>query len=306
MGQQQSAEKSASSRIGTPQPEKEKKINRRVSIQALSHGRATPADPSASKDNAVAQTTPQHLEKPALQQYLQSASSDYPTKGVKIPERSTSRASSNSKKHEVQQRPERQALQQQPPVSVPQSSSPMDVPTSKMKAEGSNSRGTQDDFDEKRFEEKAGSYHDRRYTPVAQLRPPRLPLPIADVSIPESPTLAPIDKGNADVPLFEADEPLSSADADLQRRGSVLSSTTPSEEDVGDELQPYAVDTASQLVPTVIEWKGPGNKVYVTGTFANWEKKYRLHQRCVHIFLLVYRLASAVSPSALRPQCIAT
>jgi len=74
MGQQQSSEKSSGSRSGTPQAERDRKINRRVSIQALSQGRATPVDPSATKDTAVAQTTSQHFEKPALQQYLQNAS----------------------------------------------------------------------------------------------------------------------------------------------------------------------------------------------------------------------------------------
>jgi hypothetical protein len=29
----------------------------------------------------------------------------------------------------------------------------------------------------------------------------------------------------------------------------------------------------------VIEWKQGGKKVYVTGTFAGWNKKYRLNRR---------------------------
>lgn len=37
----------------------------------------------------------------------------------------------------------------------------------------------------------------------------------------------------------------------------------------------------AQLVPTLIEWNHGGEIVYVTGTFTNWEKKYRLHQRSV-------------------------
>lgn len=32
------------------------------------------------------------------------------------------------------------------------------------------------------------------------------------------------------------------------------------------------------MVPTVISWNGNGEKVYVTGTFANWERKFRLRR----------------------------
>jgi hypothetical protein len=138
------------------------------------------------------------------------------------------------------------------------------------------------DTPEEHFDEENNPYMDRRYTPVAQLRPPRLPLPIADVAIPESPNLLPVDKGNADVPIFETDDPLSAVEPTPRRQSSMLSSQAESEEEVGEELQPYPVEnTAAQTVPTVIEWNHGGHKVYVTGTFANWERKYRLHQRYV-------------------------
>lgn len=185
-------------------------------------------------------------------------------------ERSTS-GSSRDKKSDLEHRPKEP--RHQIPVPVPQTSGPMDVPASRSKQ----------DTIEERFEEHRNIYNDRRYTPVAQTRPPRLPLPIADVSIPESPTLLPVDRSNADVPIFETDDPLSAIEPSLRRKSSMLSeTTTQSEEDVGDELQPFPVDANSQTVPTVIEWNHGGHKVYVTGTFANWEKKYRLHQRCVH------------------------
>jgi hypothetical protein len=94
--------------------------------------------------------------------------------------------------------------------------------------------------------------------------------------------LLPVDKGNADVPIFETDDPLSAVEPEPRRKSSMLSTTTSSEEEVGEELQPFAVEpTTSQTVPTVIEWNHGGQRVYVTGTFANWEKKYRLHQRYV-------------------------
>lgn len=273
MGQQQSAEKGSTSRSNSLQPERDRRVNRRISIQALSQGRGTPVDPAASQETAVAQPTSQHLEKPALQQYLQNSSPEQNARAGKI-ERSVSR-SSKEKKSELEYRPK--DSRNQLPIPVSQSSSgPMDVPASRSKQ----------DTIEERFAEQQNAYNDRRYTPVAQTRPPRLPLPIADVPIPESPTLVPVDRSNADVPIFETDEP--AVQSPLRRKSSMLSeATTYSEEDVGDELQPYAVDPGSHTVPTVIEWNHGGHKVYVTGTFANWEKKYRLHQRWVsHLSIL--------------------
>ena len=156
-------------------------------------------------------------------------------------------------------------------MAVPQAVGPMDVPTSKSKQE-------EDRFDERPIAH-SQPHEDRRYAPTAQLRPPRLPLPIADVPVPESPTLMPVDKGNADVPIFETDDPLTVVEPQIRRRSSMLSTNTQSEDEVGEELQPYAVHPSTQTVPTVIEWNRGGHKVYVTGTFANWEKKYRLHPR---------------------------
>lgn len=271
MGNQQSSEdkKSASSRSGTPQAEKDRKIGRRISIQALSQGRGTPVDASATKDIAIAQTTSQHLEKPQLQQYLQAASPDTHPKSGRV-DRSGSRAS-KEKRSDLEHRPRPQAPMEQQPLPMPQPVGPMAVPMSKSKQ------------DEERFNEPpiahSQPFDDRRYAPVAQLRPPRLPLPIADVPIPESPTLLPVDKSNADVPLFETDDPLTGSDPPLRRKSSMLSTNTQSEDEVNEELQPYAVNPTTQTTPTVIEWNQGGNKVYVTGTFANWERKYRLHAR---------------------------
>ncbi len=106
-------------------------------------------------------------------------------------------------------------------------------------------------------------------------RPPRLPLAIADeVRAPDSPTLEPVGTATEEISIFDDDEP------ELPRKSSMLSSATIEEEDVGNELQPYAVDTGGvNVVPTKIEWKGTGERVYVTGTFAHWDKKFRLHKR---------------------------
>ncbi len=270
MGNQQSSEekKSSSSRSGTPQADKDRKVNRRTSIQALSQGRGTPVDAAATRDIAVAQTTSQHFDKPQLQQYLQNASPDS-VKSGRV-ERSASRTSKD-KRNDLEHRP-RHTPPPQLPLAVSKPVGPMDVPVSKSKQ------------DEDRFNElpiaHSQPYEDRRYAPAAQLRPPRLPLPIADVPTPDSPTLLPVDKASdADIPLFSDDGPLSLAEPHIRRRSSVLSTNTQSEDEVGEELQPYAVNPTTQTTATVIEWNHGGNKVYVTGTFANWEKKYRLHPR---------------------------
>ncbi|KAF7591278.1 hypothetical protein BBP40_001787 [Aspergillus hancockii] len=50
------------------------------------------------------------------------------------------------------------------------------------------------------------------------------------------------------------------------------------DDEVLDELEPYTSSGVGRPVSTTIEWAAPGEKVYVTGTFVNWEKKFRLHR----------------------------
>lgn len=109
--------------------------------------------------------------------------------------------------------------------------------------------------------------------PSQTQRPPRLPLPIEEeVYTPGSPIISP-----ADITSALNQDPL---EAGLPRRSSLLSSTTADDDDVGDELQAYGVDPGvKRAVPTLVEWKGQGDKVYVTGTFAGWNKKFRLHRK---------------------------
>lgn len=99
-------------------------------------------------------------------------------------------------------------------------------------------------------------------------RPPRLPLPIEEeVHTPGSPIIAPAD---IDAPVLDVE----SLDGEaLPRRTSALSNTTIDEEDA-EELR---VDKTGATVPTTFEWSGPGEKVYVTGTIFQWNKKHRLH-----------------------------
>ena len=66
----------------------------------------------------------------------------------------------------------------------------------------------------------------------------------------------------------------------------VSQTTLDDDDDVGDELPP--VDPSRPTVETTIEWNYSGHRVYVTGTFANWEKKFRMHHRYVWIFLCLF------------------
>lgn len=258
MGNQQSATRGGSE---SSTKEKEKKVNRRVSIQALSYGKSTVADPSASSASATAQSiSQQHVHRPALREKLQASHSpDIPTKLSNAITRSSSQGSGTSEKKDVAHHPKEQ------PAPATSPAEPMKVPTIP--------KSKQDEFDDSTF---------RHYTPVSQMRPPRLPIPIADAHvapIPESPTLGPIQTRNEDVSFIEYDVPVSHHEQRLRRRDSMLSYTTQDDEEVG-ELQPYAVDTnGGKLVPVHIVWKDGGDKVYVTGTFARWEAKYKLHKR---------------------------
>ncbi|KAJ0294926.1 hypothetical protein CBS470a_000432 [Colletotrichum nupharicola] len=100
-------------------------------------------------------------------------------------------------------------------------------------------------------------------------RPPRLPLPIEEeIHTPGSPIIAPADNGEASVTEVEA------LDSDgMTRKSSALSTTTVDEED-GEEL---FVDKTRPTVPTRLEWRRGGGKIYVTGTIFQWNRKQRLH-----------------------------
>jgi hypothetical protein len=252
MGNQQSAPKGG----GDVATRRDKQVSKRVSVQGLSQGKSTVANPSASKAGATAQTAaPKHAQKPAMQQLQKAQSPELPTKPA-IAEKTT-----KTEKKDVPHDYKEQT------ATAPSSAEPMDVPTS-------ISRSRQDDFDESNFS--------RHYTPVSQMRPPRLPLPIADAQVdpvPESPTLGPVQTENGDVSNLYDDDPVSATDEKLRRKDSMLSATTQDDEEVG-ELQPYAVDTTgAKLVPVPIVWRHGGDKVFVTGTFATWQRKFKLHKR---------------------------
>ena len=102
-------------------------------------------------------------------------------------------------------------------------------------------------------------------------RPPRLPLPIEEeVHTPGSPIIAPTDIGQS----IEDVDGLESEGSGLPRPSSNLSNSSLIEDDDAEELR---VDKNKPTVPTRLEWTRGGEKVYITGTIFQWNRKTRLH-----------------------------
>jgi hypothetical protein len=103
-------------------------------------------------------------------------------------------------------------------------------------------------------------------------RPPRLPLPIEEeVHTPGSPVIPPQDITSAIEPIDD--------EAELTKKTSMLSTTTADDEEIGDDAYFFQDSSGQPLVPTLIEWRQGGDKVYLTGTFVEWDKKVRLHRK---------------------------
>ncbi|KAK3100963.1 galactose metabolism- protein, partial [Teratosphaeriaceae sp. CCFEE 6253] len=95
-----------------------------------------------------------------------------------------------------------------------------------------------------------------------------LPLPIEEeLHTPGSPIISPLD-----LPLHQID-----SEGVIPRRTSVLSSTTADDEDLADDFFTNEVQSLAPTVPTTLTWRGNSDKVYVTGTFVSWERKFKLH-----------------------------
>lgn len=110
--------------------------------------------------------------------------------------------------------------------------------------------------------------------------PPRLPLPIQEeLYTPGSPIITPDD-------LSQDLRDDSAEGVTLPHQASLLSHTTADDEEDSVEHEPES--NRGRTVPTVIRWKPDAKaepkldirdyKVYITGSFTNWEKKYRMHR----------------------------
>ena len=103
-------------------------------------------------------------------------------------------------------------------------------------------------------------------------RPPRLPLPIGrEEFLPGSPIISPADLAGS---VGQNEDP-----EIIRRKTSELSTTTADDEELGEE---FRVDGPSgPTADTIIEWKQPGERVYVTGSFSGWNRKHKLHKKYV-------------------------
>lgn len=228
-----------------PSAGSERNVVRRTSLNALPTHKATAADPSATRETAAGHSAAYQL---SAHQRLQSRNAgDFPTKTTSRPERHDGRTSEYSQGKDA-------------PPSDP--SNPVQVPISRHAAKRDSGAPS-------------GPPMNSYYNASTHLqRPPRLPLPIGDANTtPGSPISGPEDSHIQSLP---ADRVL---DQHMDAEATDVSRATVEADELGDEFQPFTPSGVGKAVPTVIEWSGPGQKVYVTGTFVNWEKKFKLYRR---------------------------
>ena len=230
--------------VGGPSPQSnDSKVHRRRSIQAMSGGKASAADPSATKESATGQyANSQHTP---VHQRLQSRAIPPETPTHRQEQRDSRRERGNYDAQASlnppgkQKNPEPSRAVQVPPIERP---APQRGPVNTYYATSSH-----------------------------LARPPRLPLPIGDaMSTPGSPI------GASGSPGATATFDNRNIEDTYHRTGS---GDAVDDEEITDELEPYPMSGVNMAIPTTIEWHGDGEKVYVTGTFVNWARKFRLHKR---------------------------
>ena len=141
------------------------------------------------------------------------------------------------------------------PVKVPRGSDPK------------RQRGPDSQF------EPSGPPRDPNFIPHSNLNfPPRLPLPIEEELLsPGSPILT--GHGELTSALHQDD-----VEGLLPRQSSAISNTTIEDDEAGNDLLQDQQERVEGYVPTTVYWKQGGEKVYVTGTFAQWSTKIRMHK----------------------------
>lgn len=227
-----------------PNASGDRKVVRRTSLNAIPTHKATVADPSASRETAAGHSAGYQG---SVQHRLQSRNT---------PDQ-TARTSGKSEKYDAKS----PNYTKEKSIPTPDLSNPVQVPAARHAA----GRDPMDPSAPPMSSYYNASQHLQR--------PPRLPLPIADATAtPGSPLMGPEDSHIQSMPadrLF---------DEQMNQETSHISTEAMDGEEVQDELQPFTPSGVGKAVPTVIEWSAPGQKVYVTGTFVNWEKKFRLHR----------------------------
>ncbi|KAL2871302.1 putative Snf1 kinase complex beta-subunit Gal83 [Aspergillus lucknowensis] len=207
--------------------------------------KAPVADPSASKEIATGQSS-SHIQAPPQHRFRSRNVADLPPQ-----------TGDRQDHHE----PMKTSAPRSRDIQPPDPSNPVQVPISRSAAPRR---------DPHESVAPSGPPHKMYYSMSAHLqRPPRMPLPIGDATAtPGSPISGP-DDASPLAPDQNPSDTIGVTNPDI---------TTIEDDDTVDELQQYANHGGGRAVPATIEWTGGGNKVYVTGTFVNWEKKFRLHR----------------------------
>lgn len=231
-----------------PPPRREPR--RRDSIQALSSGKATAAPPSESLTSALAHSS---LQPPSRATHARQRS-----KTIDIAPAPTQPPISDEMGHDQSRVAQQERLANEKQYKPTE---PVAVPTT---ADGAP-----------RYDHSinpSGPPQDPYRIPPSQTqRPPRLPLPIGEeLHTPGSPIISPQD--------LSLDFDQDAVEGSLPRKTSLLSSTTMGDDDDDDD-QPLSEESVTKTIPTYLAWHRGGQKVYVTGTFANWNRKFRLHKQ---------------------------
>lgn len=221
-----------------------------------SHRAAARAEPSLAQAHGSNVT---HRPRNSQSHPAAQLNDSLPNSGVNTPSAQDREPRMGLQQHRDEPETDKIAIRDQPtkPLDVPMPSSNYDTTTSRSHSHSLSS--TQPSIDPSGPPIQDMSYH--------LTRPPRLPLPIEEeVHTPGSPLIAPADTiaPVIDIETLESES--------LARRNSALSNTTIDEEDA-EEIQ---IDRTKATVPTLFEWREGGDKVYVTGTIFQWNKKHRL------------------------------
>ncbi|KAM5441049.1 galactose metabolism-related protein [Microsporum ferrugineum] len=229
----------------------DKKVNRRTSIQALSGSKAPAADPSHSRESATGHHAALKQQTP-VHQRLQSRTVETPmgSGGGERLERHNSRKHREGDQYDlpIQSRGS-QAVHPPQAVQVPDN-----VAAYRDQGEASTPRPV-------------NIYY---ANPSNLTRPPRLPLPIGDaMTAPGSP----ITSGSLGAAMA-----FDKTNLEVSSEKSELDPAIDEDDVVQDELDSIVPTGFNKSVPTTIDWRGGGEKVYVTGTFVNWARKFKLHK----------------------------
>ena len=221
------------------------------SSSSTNHSRKEPKIAAAQPITRSAPTQPTS-HPPAHLHHLSHSSNSSPTQHHSQGEKMGNEQSRQKWKDKVYESESRKKKEQSTPVKVPQAT------------ESRRQKGPDTQF------EPSGPPRDPNYIPHSNLNlPPRLPLPIEEeLHTPGSPIITPADLSSA----LHYDD----VEGALPRQNSIVSTTTVDDDDLGDELQPYPFEGSKRTVPTLVQWKQGGDKVYVTGTFTSWSRKFRM------------------------------